>query len=244
MSKYTTGEMAKLCGVTVRTVQYYDTRGILVPSELSEGGRRLYTEDDLRLLKVICFLREIGLSINTIDSLLREDDPGSVISVLLDQHEQVLKEELTESKNKMQKLEDLKKALKERDEISVESIGDVAYTMENRDKLKNLYKTLILTAIPVGILQWGSIIYGFITWTWWPFLVYLVIGIPYAIWLSKYYFKRVAYICPQCHTVFKPKFKEAFFARHTPRTRKLTCTSCGHKGFCIEVYDDSQNKTK
>jgi len=244
MSKYTTGEMAKLCGVTVRTVQYYDTRGILVPSELSEGGRRLYTEDDLRLLKVICFLREIGLSINTIDSLLREDDPGSVISVLLDQHEQVLKEELTESKNKMQKLEDLKKALKEKDKISVESIGDVAYTMENRDKLKNLYKTLILTAIPVGILQWGSIIYGFITWTWWPFLVYLVIGIPYAIWLSKYYFKRVAYICPQCHTVFKPRFKEAFFARHTPRTRKLTCTSCGHKGFCVEVYDDSQNKTK
>ena len=41
MSKYTTGEAAKLCGVTVRTVQYYDTRGILIPSELSEGGKNL-----------------------------------------------------------------------------------------------------------------------------------------------------------------------------------------------------------
>ena len=244
MSKYTTGEMAKLCGVTVRTVQYYDTRGILVPSELSEGGRRLYTEDDLRMMKMICFLREVGLSIDSISKLLTEEDPGSVISILLDQQEQVLKDELAASKNKMAKLEELKKELKTKDVFSVESIGDVAYTMENRDKLKNLYKTLILTAIPVGILQWGSIIYGFITWTWWPFLVYLVIGIPYAIWLSKYYFKRVAYICPQCHTVFKPRFKEAFFARHTPRTRKLTCTSCGHKGFCVEVYDDSQNKTK
>ena len=29
MSKYTTGELAKLCDVTVRTVQYYDNRGIL-----------------------------------------------------------------------------------------------------------------------------------------------------------------------------------------------------------------------
>lgn len=37
MSKYTTGEMAKLCGVTVRTIRYYDTRNLLVPSELSEG---------------------------------------------------------------------------------------------------------------------------------------------------------------------------------------------------------------
>lgn len=45
MSKYTTGELAKLCNVSVRTVQYYDSRNILVPSELSEGGRRLYSEE-------------------------------------------------------------------------------------------------------------------------------------------------------------------------------------------------------
>ena len=48
MSQYTTGEMAKACGVTVRTVQFYDQKGILIPSALSEGGRRLYSEDDLR----------------------------------------------------------------------------------------------------------------------------------------------------------------------------------------------------
>lgn len=240
MSKYTTGEMAKLCGVTVRTVQYYDTRGILVPSELSEGGRRLYTEDDLRMMKMICFLREVGLSIDSISKLLTEEDPGSVISILLDQQEQVLKDGIAASKTKMAKLEELKKELKGKDIFYVESIGDVAYTMENRDKLKSLYRRLLITGIPVGIMQWGSIIYGFITWTWWPFLVYLVIGIPYAIWASKYYFKRVAYICPQCHTVFKPGFKETFFARHTPKTRKLTCTECGHKGFCVEVYAEDE----
>ena len=85
MSKYTTGEIAKLCGVSVRTVQYYDTRNILVPSEMSEGGRRLYSEDDLRRLKVICFLRNIDLPINSISQLLSEEDPGSVISILLEQ---------------------------------------------------------------------------------------------------------------------------------------------------------------
>ena len=66
MSKYTTGEIAKLCNVSVRTVQYYDDRGILIPSELSEGGRRLYTDDDLKRMHIICFLREIGLPINSI----------------------------------------------------------------------------------------------------------------------------------------------------------------------------------
>lgn len=66
MSKYTTGEIAKLCGVSVRTVQYYDSRNILVPSELSEGGRRLYSEQDLKRMKIICFLRDAGISINNI----------------------------------------------------------------------------------------------------------------------------------------------------------------------------------
>ena len=71
MSKFTTGEMAKLCGVTVRTVQYYDTRNILVPSELTEGGRRLYSEEDLQKLKIICFLRNIDLPIDSIAELFK-----------------------------------------------------------------------------------------------------------------------------------------------------------------------------
>lgn len=48
--------MAKKSGVSVRTVQYYDSRNILKPSDFSEGGRRLYTDDDLRTLKIICTL--------------------------------------------------------------------------------------------------------------------------------------------------------------------------------------------
>ena len=90
MSKYTTGEVAKLCNVSVRTVQYYDTRGILVPAELSEGGRRLYSDEDLQKMKIICFLRELGLPINSIGELLSEEDPGSVIALLLEQQEQLL----------------------------------------------------------------------------------------------------------------------------------------------------------
>lgn len=82
MSKYTTGEIAKLCNVTVRTVQYYDTRGILIPSQLSEGGRRLYSQEDLKKMKIICFLRDMGFSINSISQLMQEENPLDVISIL------------------------------------------------------------------------------------------------------------------------------------------------------------------
>ena len=96
MSKFTTGEIAKLAGVSVRTVQYYDDRGILTPSELSEGGRRLYSEDDLKRMRVICFLRDAGLPINSISALLKEEKPENIISLLLEEQEKTVREELAE----------------------------------------------------------------------------------------------------------------------------------------------------
>ena len=43
----TTGELAKRMGVTVRTLQHYDREGLLAPSCISEGGRRLYMNKDV-----------------------------------------------------------------------------------------------------------------------------------------------------------------------------------------------------
>ncbi|MCH5281939.1 MAG: MerR family transcriptional regulator [Lachnospiraceae bacterium] len=240
MSKYTTGEIAKLCGVTVRTVQYYDSRGILIPAELSEGGRRLYSEDDLKRMRIICFLRELGLPIDSISQLLSEDDPGSVISLLLEQQEKDMKMEINECEEKLHKLEELKSELKNVKEFSVESIGDIAYTMSNKKRLKRIHMNLLMVGLPINILQWGSIILWITKGFWWLFAIWVVVAIPYGIWGSQYYFKNVAYICPQCHTIFKPTFKEAFFANHTPATRKLTCTSCGHHGFCVEVAREEE----
>lgn len=236
MSKYTTGEIAKLCGVTVRTVQYYDSRNILMPSQLSEGGRRLYSEEDLKRMKVICFLRDLDLSINTISQLLSETNPETVIDLLLEQQEQSLREEISQRRQKLEKLEQLRREIKAAPNFSVESIGDIAYAMENKKKMRKLHSVLLLTAIPLGILQWGSIILWIITGIWWPFLIYALLAVPYGVWVSRYYFKRVVYICPECHEVFRPNFKEAFWANHTPTLRKLTCPKCGRKGFCVETY--------
>ena len=242
MSKYTTGELAKLCGVTVRTVQYYDTRGILVPAELTEGGRRLYSEDDLKRMRIICFLRELGLPIGAISQMLSEEDPGSVILLLLEQQEQVLKDEIRERQEKLSRLANLRRALDSLEKISVESIGDIAYTMANRNRLKKIRATILLTGIPLNVLQWVSIILWITKGLWWLFVIWAVLAIVYGIWISRYYFRHVSYLCPQCHTVFRPTFREMFFAAHTPVARKLTCTACGHHGFCVEVAKEEEEK--
>ena len=130
MSKFTTGELAKLCGITVRTVQYYDTRGILIPSELSEGGRRLYSEDDLKRLKIICFLRELDIPIDAISQILKEENPEKVIALLIEQQESILSDEISEKKEKLEKLHELKNGLKNKASFSLDSIGDIATVME------------------------------------------------------------------------------------------------------------------
>ena len=244
MSKYTTGEIAKRCGVSVRTVQYYDDRGILVPSELSEGGRRLYTEDDLKRMHIICFLRDAGLSINSISVLFAEKNPENIISTLLEQQEQVLREELSERQAKLDLIEGIKRELKGLDAFSVESIGDIAHVMKQKNKLNKMRLTMLLTGIPVTALQWTAIVLWITNGLWWLFVIWACVAIPWGICISKYYFNHTAYICPECHEVFKPKLKEWFWAYHTPKMCRLTCPKCGRKGLCVEVYAEKDGSNK
>jgi len=240
MSKYTTGEIAKLSGVSVRTVQYYDDRGILVPSELSEGGRRLYTEDDLKRMHVICFLRDAGFSINSISALLAEKKPENIISMLLDEQEEILREELSERQRKLELVSGIKRELKEIESFSVESIGDIAHMMKQKNKLKKMRWTMVLTGIPVTALQWTSIVLWITHGLWWLFVIWAGVAALWGTAVSKYYFDRVAYICPECHEIFKPKFRESFWAYHTPRMRRLKCPKCNNTGLCLEVYAEKE----
>ena len=157
MSKYTTGEIAKLCGVSVRTVQYYDTRGILVPNELSEGGRRLYSEEDLKRMKIICFLRELDLPINSIGELLSEEHPEDVIGILLGEQEKALSEEISKKRAKLDKLEELEHSLKRVEHFSVESIGDIAHIMENKKKLRKIRTIMLAIGLVMDIIEVGTI---------------------------------------------------------------------------------------
>lgn len=240
MSKYTTGEIAKLCGVTVRTVQYYDDRGILVPSELSEGGRRLYTEEDLKRMHIICFLREAGLSIGSIAALFAEKKPESIISILLEEQERTLREELAEREARLALVAGIKRELKEIEHFSVDSIGDIAHVMKQKNKLSKMHWTMVLTGIPVTALQWTAIVLWITHGFWWLFVTWAAVAIPWGILVSVWYFKSVAYICPECHEVFHPRFREVFFAYHTPKMRRLTCPKCGRRGLCVEVYAEKE----
>ena len=79
-------------------------------------------------------------------------------------------------------------------------------------------------------------------WIWWLFAVWVAAAVPYVVFFARWYFRKMAYICPQCHAVFQPSVKEGFLAKHTPAARKLTCPSCGHFGYCVEIAAETEEK--
>ncbi len=72
--------------VTVRTLQHYDRKGLLSPSAISEGGRRLYTDKDIIKLHQILSLKHLGFSLDDIKNrLIPLDTPAEIADVLMEQ---------------------------------------------------------------------------------------------------------------------------------------------------------------
>jgi DNA-binding transcriptional MerR regulator len=65
-------EVAKQTKITVRTLRYYDQIGLLTVSSKTEGGHRLYTEEDLKKLQQIQFLKGMGYSLQDINDMLSD----------------------------------------------------------------------------------------------------------------------------------------------------------------------------
>ncbi|MFS0868625.1 MerR family transcriptional regulator [Paenibacillus xylanilyticus] len=67
------GELAKLTGLTVRTLRYYDQISLFSPSYYSPSGHRLYTESDIARLQQILSLKDLGLSLDEVKAVLADD---------------------------------------------------------------------------------------------------------------------------------------------------------------------------
>ncbi|MBM0224849.1 MerR family transcriptional regulator [Micromonospora sp. ATA51] len=72
---YTVGQVAKLAGVTVRTLHHYDEIGLLSPSGRTAAGYRRYDDADLERLQLVRYYRELGFPLDEIAAIL--DDPGA-----------------------------------------------------------------------------------------------------------------------------------------------------------------------
>ena len=67
--QFTSAEVVKVTGITPRQLQWWDERGIVAPAR--EGRRRLYSQDDLAEVAVICALRRKGFPLQRVRRIMR-----------------------------------------------------------------------------------------------------------------------------------------------------------------------------
>lgn len=71
---YSIGKIAKETNLTVRTLRYYDEIGLLKPSHTAESGYRYYSKRDALKLQRITALKELGFTLNQIQTILNQND--------------------------------------------------------------------------------------------------------------------------------------------------------------------------
>lgn len=129
--EYSVEALAKLSGVSVRTLHYYDEIGLLTPLARMASGRRCYGTQQFLRLQEILYWKEVGFSLKKIQGVL-ESKEVSRIKALSIQKEVLLKE--------ITRLENLTKSIDRTinhykgDTMSEQAIHDQFQNFQNRQK--------------------------------------------------------------------------------------------------------------
>ncbi len=72
--EYTINKLAKMAGVSTRTLRWYDECGLLKPRRISSNGYRVYGQSEIDRLQQIMFYRELGVELSEIGHILSSSD--------------------------------------------------------------------------------------------------------------------------------------------------------------------------
>jgi DNA-binding transcriptional MerR regulator len=95
------GEVARLSGLTVSALRFYDAAGVLVPAAVEATGYRRYTDDQVRAARLIAGLRRVGLPVAEIAQAVRGLSDPDAVRVLLDRHRRRLEAGLADAQREL-----------------------------------------------------------------------------------------------------------------------------------------------
>lgn len=93
---YTVKKLAKLSGVSIRTLRFYDEIRLLKPAYYGENNYRYYEEEQLLMLQQILFYRELGFSLNDIQRIIQSNDFNKIDALI--SHKHILEQSLDRTK--------------------------------------------------------------------------------------------------------------------------------------------------
>jgi DNA-binding transcriptional MerR regulator len=160
---YRIGELARFAGVTVRALHHWDELGLLVPSERTGGGHRLYSAADVERLYRLLALRGIGLPLEEIGPVL--DDRHDGVRDTVERHLRRVGEQLDGLANLQARLSRLLAALDGGaastqtflDALEAMSMFEKYYTPEQLQQLEDRRQTLGEDGIKAVEQEWKEL---------------------------------------------------------------------------------------
>ena len=89
---YTVKKLAKISGISIRTLHFYDEIGLLKPAYYGDNNYRYYEEEQLLMLQQILFYRKLGFALNDIQRIINSDDFNKLDALI--SHKQILEQGL------------------------------------------------------------------------------------------------------------------------------------------------------
>ncbi|QCR34049.1 MerR family transcriptional regulator [Lysinibacillus sp. SGAir0095] len=80
--EYTISKLAKIAGISSRTLRYYDEINLLKPSRINSSGYRIYGQNEIDRLQQILFFRELEVDLETIIQIMNEPDFDQMTALL------------------------------------------------------------------------------------------------------------------------------------------------------------------
>ncbi|WP_434526185.1 Zn(2+)-responsive transcriptional regulator [Photorhabdus asymbiotica] len=107
---YRIGQLARLANVTPDTVRFYEKQGMMEHQNRTEGGYRLYTEQDLQRLRFIRYAKQLGFTLEAITELLSiRVDPAHHTC---EESKQIVDSRLVEVEEKLLEMRKMRDSLK------------------------------------------------------------------------------------------------------------------------------------
>lgn len=137
---YTTGEFAKKAGVTIRTIRYYDKKGLLNPTSRGENGYRLYSGKDFAMLQRILTLKYLGFPLENIGHAMNYEVGKEELKQSLEEQKNILEDKLIHMKLVIKAIEKTQTIIDDQEEFVWDNCINIINVINAEGEVMHQYK--------------------------------------------------------------------------------------------------------
>ena len=137
---YSSGQFARMAGVTIRTIRYYDKQNILKPSYINDSGARFYTDSDFARLQQILLFKYLGFSLDDIKEMVIDTTDHHFILNALKLQKKLVEDRIEQMQLVNSAIDDTVSAIEKDNQLDWSQILDLIHLTGMEKSLKTQYQ--------------------------------------------------------------------------------------------------------